>query len=408
MNHDTESYTLEWRGRQTEPMSLDAIREALETGDIHTMYKVNERGKWRLLRDFLEDHDNRRASYRPPEPARSSPPAPPPLPAGHGGAPWGGTPAQQENPWPPAPERASAAPARTFEGKAARPGHPAWLVPTLIALVVVLVPALLIGGYMVLRPGTSAVAVSADKTPEEEAADESVPREKSPKEETTVVANAVKKRAGSGLTVEELSEQKSGYVVRVSSRWEEPDEKGVWKRSGSTGSGVHISNKGGHAIFVTNRHVVEPPENARKVYVSINFKDQQLPCELVGVARYDLDLVKVRVKYPEGKDGSVLDTMKMDQLKVGQQCVAIGNALGAGISVTDGIISRFDEEVECTFVRTSAPISPGNSGGGLFRLSDGVLIGITTAGMEGSAQNINFAIPVDYIFSDLFWVPVTN
>ena len=108
MNYDTESYTLEWRGRQTEPMSLHAIREALEAGDIHTMYKVNERGKWRLLRDFLEDHENRRPSYRQPEPAQSSPQSPPPVPAGRGGAPWGGAPAQQESPWPPAPERASA------------------------------------------------------------------------------------------------------------------------------------------------------------------------------------------------------------------------------------------------------------------------------------------------------------
>lgn len=408
MNYDTESYTLEWRGRHTEPMSLNAIREALEAGDIHTMYKVNERGKWRLLRDFLEDHENRRPSYRQPEPAQSSPQSPPPVPAGRGGATWGGPPAQQESPWPPAPERASATPARPFEGKAAKPGHPTWLMPTLIALVVVLVPALLIGGYMVLRPGPSAVAESADKTTEEEAANESVPREKSPKEETTVVANAVNKRAGSSLTVEELSEQKSGYVVRVTATWESPSEEGGWEVRRGRGSGVHISNKDGYAIFVTNRHVVEPAENARKVYVSMNFKDEQLPCELVGVARYDLDLVKVRVKYPEGKDGSVLETMKLDHLKVGQQCVAIGNALGAGISVTDGIISRFDEQQGCRMVRTSAPISPGNSGGGLFRLSDGVLIGITTSGMEGSAQNINFAIPVDYIFSDLFWVPLEN
>ena len=88
----------------------------------------------------------------------------------------------------------------------------------------------------------------------------------------------------------------------------------------------------------------------------------------------------------------------------GQQCIALGNALGAGQSTTSGIVSRIDEVGGRKMIRTSAPISPGNSGGGLFALEDGRLIGITTSSLVGSDnQNVNLAIPTDYFTGRNDW-----
>lgn len=293
-----------------------------------------------------------------------------------------------------------------------------------LVLVIVLIPFCVIGGYLLFRP--QAEAVAASQPTEEKPAEAKAPETKPSEVKSTEVKQAEakpgkpksakpkapaaqepKKRLADGLTVEELAEQKSDSVVRVFVSWEEPAENRKWREGGSTGSGVHISNKGGKAIFVTNRHVLQPPKGFRNLSVTMIFKGEEVSCELVGLARYGLDLAKIQVKHPDAKDGEVLQMIKTEEIKVGQRCVAIGNALGEGISVTDGIVSRFDESDGYRMIRTSAPISPGNSGGGLFRLNDGALIGITTSSVDGNgSQNINFAIPVDYIFSDLFWLAI--
>ena len=131
------------------------------------------------------------------------------------------------------------------------------------------------------------------------------------------------------------------------------------------------------------------------------------PFEVVKLGRYDLDLAMLRIEYSDAKDQPPLNSVRLEDLKAGQECVAIGNALGQGISVTTGVISAFDEWEEGKYVRTSAPISSGNSGGGLFRTKDGALIGITTLGsgsdLDKVIQNVNRAIPMDYVLSDLFW-----
>lgn len=389
MIDDGELYTLEWRGRQTDPMTCADMREALESGQINSMYKINDRGRWRLLRDFLDEQAAQRAA-----PAASEPPPPyaaPPLPQ----------PVYAEVREMHAPAEpmiaATAQAAGADKPSHSLPGAHNWLMYGLIALGIILIPVCVIGGYYVLRPAAPAPgSKTAEETPKEEAA--------------AKTDDEPKKTATGPLSIEELSDEKSSFVVRVSARWEQQDEvKKTWELGGSDGSGVHIYNKDGYAVFVTNLHVLLPPKGARKFSARLKFHDKDMACEVVRVARYGIDLAKIRVKYPEGKEGEVLEVMHIDKLKVGQGCVAIGNALGEGISVTSGIISRFDEDAECRYVRTSAPISHGNSGGALFRQKDGALIGITTLMMLGedrSAQNVNLAIPVDYIFSELFWLPV--
>ena len=96
--------------------------------------------------------------------------------------------------------------------------------------------------------------------------------------------------------------------------------------------------------------------------------------------------------------------MPVAGLQVGEQAVALGNALNMGISTTSGNISRVDEDEAMVYIRTSTPISPGNSGGPLILTRGGYACGINTlATPSDSAQNVNFAIPAEYIVYEELW-----
>ena len=89
-----------------------------------------------------------------------------------------------------------------------------------------------------------------------------------------------------------------------------------------------------------------------------------------------------------------------DQLEVGEQVVAIGNALGYGQSVTTGIVSALDRSMTnesgatATYIQTDAAINPGNSGGALLNL-DGELIGINSAKLSDTdVEGMGYAIPI--------------
>jgi serine protease Do len=87
-------------------------------------------------------------------------------------------------------------------------------------------------------------------------------------------------------------------------------------------------------------------------------------------------------------------------LRIGQRVYAVGAPIGLELTLSDGLVSslRASADADAPQIQTSAPISPGSSGGGLFD-SEGNLIGITTWGYRSSRdiQNLNFAIPADWI-----------
>jgi serine protease Do len=92
-----------------------------------------------------------------------------------------------------------------------------------------------------------------------------------------------------------------------------------------------------------------------------------------------------------------VEVAPMDSLRVGQKVYALGNPRGLELSLSDGLISSLrkspDNQLEA--IQTTAPVSPGSSGGGLFD-SSGRLIGITTL-MRRDSQNLNFAVPAAWI-----------
>ncbi len=160
------------------------------------------------------------------------------------------------------------------------------------------------------------------------------------------------------------------------------------RRATSLGSGFVVDPAG---YIVTNNHVIE---GADKITVTFT-DDTTLEATLVGRdAKTDLALLKVETdrKLPFVSWGN------SDKARVGDWVIAIGNPLGLGGTVTAGIISARQRDINSgpydDFIQTDAPINRGNSGGPLFNV-DGEVIGINTAiySQSGGSIGIGFAIP---------------
>lgn len=149
------------------------------------------------------------------------------------------------------------------------------------------------------------------------------------------------------------------------------------------GSGVIVeANR-----VLTNCHVVT---GARDIQVRF-FDSQHAPAKVVG--RYaTLDLCVIEAATQNRK---TVEIRSLASIKPGLRVVAIGNPLGLTASVTEGVVSGVRESEGFKLLQHSAPTSPGSSGGGLFD-TESRLIGLTTSS-NVSGQNINFAIPAEYI-----------
>lgn len=151
------------------------------------------------------------------------------------------------------------------------------------------------------------------------------------------------------------------------------------------GSGVAV----GTDLVVTNLHVVQI-QGAMRATVSLP-AGTEYPVEGIVAqdAFNDLALIKVGARLAPAVLGD------SDQLALGAKVLAIGNPLGLQNTVSEGIVSGLRELGNRKLIQTTAPISPGSSGGGLFDLN-GRLVGITVAHIEGG-QNLNLAVPVNLV-----------
>jgi serine protease Do len=162
------------------------------------------------------------------------------------------------------------------------------------------------------------------------------------------------------------------------------------RKASSLGSGFIINKNG---TIITNNHVIN---NAEDIIVRVG--DKEYEAKVLGADPYsDLAVLKIdtKDKFTPVKFGN------SDQARVGDWVVAIGNPFGLGGTVTSGIISARNRDINLTryddFIQTDASINQGNSGGPLFNL-EGDVIGINTAiiapGQAGSV-GIGFAIPAN-------------
>jgi S1-C subfamily serine protease len=166
----------------------------------------------------------------------------------------------------------------------------------------------------------------------------------------------------------------------------------------ATGSGIVVDDKG-HVL--TNNHVIE---GADKIEVKLGESDHEYTAEVVGTdPGSDLALLKVEAPSKELDPLTLGDSSKME---VGDPVVAIGNPFGLDRTVTAGIVSALQRQIQApngfsidNVIQTDAAINPGNSGGPLIN-SAGEVIGINSqieTGGSGSDGNvgIGFAIPID-------------
>lgn len=193
---------------------------------------------------------------------------------------------------------------------------------------------------------------------------------------------------GEALDVQAVLAKVSGSVVTLETNIE--SSRGIF---GGAGSGVVIDDQG---LVLTNAHVV----NGADVIEVTFFNGVTAEAELVG-SFVDEDIAVLQVQGVTDTQPAALGTA--DAVRVGDQVLAIGNALGLGglPTVTQGIVSAKDREItsgRLTFtslIQTDAAINPGNSGGPLVNAA-GEVIGINTAIIEG-AQNLGFAISIDVV-----------
>ncbi|MBK5233406.1 MAG: trypsin-like peptidase domain-containing protein [Thermoleophilia bacterium] len=169
----------------------------------------------------------------------------------------------------------------------------------------------------------------------------------------------------------------------------------------ATGSGFLI-DKEGH--MVTNNHVVE---GSQDITVTLGDSDASYDAEVVGTDP-STDLALLKVDAPEDS----MDPLAIGDsgdAKVGDPVVAIGNPFGLDRTVTTGIVSALQREIQSTtdysisnVIQTDAAINPGNSGGPLIN-TDGEVIGVNSqiatggSGSTGGSVGIGFAIPSDTV-----------
>jgi serine protease Do len=160
------------------------------------------------------------------------------------------------------------------------------------------------------------------------------------------------------------------------------------RRVSSLGSGFVIDPAG---IVVTNNHVIADADEINVVFTD----GRKLKAEIIGKdQKTDLALLRVKTDRP-------LKAVKFgdsDKLRLGEWVVAIGNPFSLGGSVTAGIVSARNRDINTgpydNYIQTDAAINRGNSGGPLFNL-DGEVIGVNTAiySPTGSSVGIGFAVP---------------
>ncbi len=204
--------------------------------------------------------------------------------------------------------------------------------------------------------------------------------------------------AQSGKTVQDIYREEGRGVVFIQSEGVSGGESplGQEQQGTATGSGFVVDKDG---TIITNAHVVD---GASKVTVSFEEGGEAIDADVKGVDD-DADIAVLKIN-PEGRDLTVLPLGESSKLNVGDPVVAIGNPFGLQRTVTTGIVSALQRQVDApsgfpisNVIQTDASINPGNSGGPLLN-AQGEVIGINsqiaTGGGQGSV-GIGFAVPID-------------
>jgi S1-C subfamily serine protease len=213
-----------------------------------------------------------------------------------------------------------------------------------------------------------------------------------------------------GVTAHQIYERDAPGVVLISaagiSEPRSPSELygGEGGRQGAaTGSGFEIDNRG---TILTNWHVVA---NASKMTVSLGEHGRSVEAQILGKdPSHDLAVLQIPTA------GLLLHPLPLGDsrsVQIGEPVLAVGNPFGYGRTLTSGIVSALERQIQAPSgvtitgaLQTDAPINPGSSGGPLLN-AQGQVIGINsqivTSGSAGGNVGIAFAIPIDTAKSEL-------
>jgi len=217
-------------------------------------------------------------------------------------------------------------------------------------------------------------------------------------EKNTNVVNQIYKADGNGVAF--IESQLEPQESELFNPFGEPEAE---SGGTATGSGFVIDNEG---HILTNNHVIE---GASKVEVKLGESEKEYEAEVVG-ADPGTDIALLKVEAP-GKELHPLTLGHSAEVEVGDPVVAIGNPFGLDRTVTSGIVSALQRQIQAPngfsinhVIQTDAAINPGNSGGPLID-AGGEVIGInsqiaTGGGGDGNV-GIGFAIPIDTIRAEI-------
>jgi len=262
-------------------------------------------------------------------------------------------------------QRGAGAPAPAAEVRAI--GWVPWLVGVMV----------LVGLAVAWQSSKAAVQPAAPKTASVAQKDEArgAPAETAPAAPARSIETAPVAVQPLVRSTEEIFVQLAPSVVRVN----------VLDGSGApigSGSGVVIDRE----TVITNCHVAL---RARRLTVRIG---DDTRAATLGTADEQLDLCRL---YVPGLRAPAVGMGSVESLRTGQKVFAIGAPQGLDLTISEGIVSSLREVQDGTVIQTTAPISPGSSGGGLFNAA-GHLVGITTF-QHRYGQNLNFALPADWV-----------
>ena len=168
----------------------------------------------------------------------------------------------------------------------------------------------------------------------------------------------------------------------------------------ASGSGIIVGKTDDELLIVSNNHVVESADTLNVTFID----GSEAQAQVKGLDS-DMDLAVIAVSLNDLSDDTknaitVATLGSSDDLKLGEPVIAIGNALGYGQSVTNGIVSALNREITLengatgTFIQTNAAINPGNSGGALLNMN-GEVIGINSKKIGGTTvEGMGYAIPI--------------
>jgi S1-C subfamily serine protease len=256
-------------------------------------------------------------------------------------------------------------------------------------LVVAVLGLIAIAAGLVKGDGGSTTTVAAPLT---------APVKASSDEEVGNVVNQIYKADGEGVAFIEsqLEAQQSESFNPFGEV--EPEGGGT-----ATGSGFVIDDEG---HILTNNHVIE---GAGKVTVKLGDSEKTYDAEVVGTDP-GTDVALLKVDAPKGEIHP-LTLGRSSDLEVGDPVVAIGNPFGLDRTVTSGIVSALQRDIQAPngfsishVIQTDAAINPGNSGGPLIN-AEGAVIGINAQIATGGGGNgnvgIGFAIPIDTVRAEI-------